>query len=616
MPKITRLIPLLCLALLLSACSGDIAPPAGSEQRLEAEIPLSTGGPLYPILAPDLQAGASIYVEECAPCHGLQGGGDGPQASQLTVAAAELNAPETARHATLAEWYTLVSQGDLERFMPPFTHLTDRQKWDVAAYAYTLSVSPEMLTQGQALYAQNCAACHGESGRGDGPQAAELSARPANLAAQARMANQSDADLVATISSGVGLVMPGYAEQLSEAERWALAGFVRTFSFAAASTASAYPEPQGTPTAAPPPPGTGSVLVQVVNGSGGELPADTPVMLYGLDGMTLVFSQTLQTGVDGLYTFSEVEMPAGRAFLAMAEHAGEVYGSGVAEAGAVPADFLLQVVVYDTSTDASVLTVDRIHILIEFLDARNIQVVEVFTISNPTNRVVVAEAEGGPVAVFSLPEGATNLQFQDSVLGERYLEVPGGFADTSPVEPGLAGYQVVFVFEMPYKRKLQFAQPVNMTTNGLLVLLPDAGVKLSGNLTQEEDLREFQGTQYRVYQGGGISAGGQLTFDLSGSPRLGSPFQLTPETIRNLAIGLVTFGLAMIVAGVGLFSRSRAAEAGHALPVTEALPDDPDLLMDAIIALDDLHQAGKLPDEEYQSRRTALKERLKSRLGQ
>ena len=232
MPKLTRLLLLLPLALLLSACSGDITPPAGSEQRLENEIPLSTSGPLYPILAPDPQSGASIYVEECAPCHGLQGGGDGPQATQLTISVAALNAPEMARQATLAEWYTLVSEGDLERSMPPFTHLTDRQKWDVAAYAYTLSVSTEMLTQGQALYAQNCAACHGESGRGDGPQAAGLSARPANLAVQARMVNQSDADLVATISSGVGSIMPGFAEQLSEAERWALAGFVRTFSFA------------------------------------------------------------------------------------------------------------------------------------------------------------------------------------------------------------------------------------------------------------------------------------------------------------------------------------------------------------------------------------------------
>jgi hypothetical protein len=33
--------------------------------------------------------------------------------------------------------------------------------------------------------------------------------------------------------------------------------------------------------------------------------------------------------------------------------------------------------------------------------------------------------------------------------------------------------------------------------------------------------------------------------------------------------------------------------------------------MDAIIALDDLHRAGKIPDEAYQQRRGELKEALK-----
>ena len=34
-------------------------------------------------------------------------------------------------------------------------------------------------------------------------------------------------------------------------------------------------------------------------------------------------------------------------------------------------------------------------------------------------------------------------------------------------------------------------------------------------------------------------------------------------------------------------------------------------VMDAIIALDDLHRAKKIPDEAYQARREELKERLK-----
>jgi mono/diheme cytochrome c family protein len=39
---------------------------------------------------------------------------------------------------------------------------------------------------GRALYADYCAACHGTAGRGDGPAAAGLSARPADLSVLAR----------------------------------------------------------------------------------------------------------------------------------------------------------------------------------------------------------------------------------------------------------------------------------------------------------------------------------------------------------------------------------------------------------------------------------------------
>ena len=39
--------------------------------------------------------------------------------------------------------------------------------------------------------------------------------------------------------------------------------------------------------------------------------------------------------------------------------------------------------------------------------------------------------------------------------------------------------------------------------------------------------------------------------------------------------------------------------------------EDPESLMDAIIALDDLHRAGKISDEAYQQRRNELKDALK-----
>ena len=75
-------------------------------------------------------------------------------------------------------------------------------------------------------------------------------------------------------------------------------------------------------------------------------------------------------------------------------------------------------------------------------------------------------------------------------------------------------------------------------------------------------------------------------------------------------IGIGAFGVALILAGVWMFWRDRKREE----EVDEEEDDefeDPESLMDAIIALDDLHRAGKIPDEAYQQRRSELKDALK-----
>jgi len=87
-------------------------------------------------------------------------------------------------------------------------------------------------------------------------------------------------------------------------------------------------------------------------------------------------------------------------------------------------------------------------------------------------------------------------------------------------------------------------------------------------------------------------------------------------------IGLTVFGIALIVAGVWLFRRSRAngsatgeeTEVDVADGEMEAILVNPDALVDAIIALDDLYQSGQLPESAYLERRAKLKERLKETL--
>ena len=96
------------------------------------------------------------------PCHGVTGMGDGSQADELPNPAAVFASEQLNREAVLADWFDLVTHGDLERFMPPFQSLTDRERWDVVAYAFMLGVSADALEKGEALYKTDCANCHGD----------------------------------------------------------------------------------------------------------------------------------------------------------------------------------------------------------------------------------------------------------------------------------------------------------------------------------------------------------------------------------------------------------------------------------------------------------------------
>ena len=110
---------ILLISLLLSACSfslaADITPPPGSEQTAPPRTqPVEVSGPLYPLVPPNPANGEPIFLDKCAPCHGQSGNGDGPQASQLPNPVAALASPDLARASTPEEWYTQVTQGNLE----------------------------------------------------------------------------------------------------------------------------------------------------------------------------------------------------------------------------------------------------------------------------------------------------------------------------------------------------------------------------------------------------------------------------------------------------------------------------------------------------------------------
>jgi mono/diheme cytochrome c family protein len=655
--KLHVLSALASLALLLSACSfslaEDVPPPPNYTPPAPLETTTVTAASLsYPVVPPDPVKGASIYAEKCAPCHGNSGQSDGARAASLPDPVPAIGSADRARHSNPAAWFNVITNGDLAHFMPPFNgSLSDGQRWDVLAYVYSLSETPEVVAMGGQLYDQNCASCHGVRGKADGPKA---TGQMTDFTDQASMAQKTTEGLYQAITNGLAPGMPAYNNQFSEIQRRAMADYIRFLSFVPSARAAypapgtflaaapgAYPVPAATATAANPS-GTiaqpsptlasfsgitstvapavplGSITGKVINGSGGSLPASMEIALHGFDNMQPVLTDTATIDSSGTYTFNNVGMPVGRVFIASTTYNNTTYSSNVATIDPGTTLLTLDINVYETITDSSSLSVDRLHVFFDFSNPGVVQVIELYLISNPTNKTVVPANPGDAVVTFTLPAGATNLQFQDGALGARYIETPGGFGDTSPVIPGSSQHQVLYGFDLPYTNKLDLRQPVSLPVAAVVVLLPEDGVKIKSNALTDAGTRDVQGTAYHMYNGDKIDPGGTLSLTLSGNPGLVTASPLAIDTRNDLIIGLAALGLVLIVVGVMIYQRTRLRET---LPVAASdsfaplEPKDAQDLIDAIIALDDLYKDGKLPEDAYQQRRADLKAQLKERLG-
>jgi mono/diheme cytochrome c family protein len=117
--------------------------------------------------------------------------------------------------------------------------------WLLAAPAYpTTYASPPLpyatspIARGATVYAQNCAQCHGEDGRGKGPAADSMAVKPVDLTEHA--SHHRAGDLYWWIAHGIsGTPMPGFGKQLSDDEIWSVVRYLRALSDAAAVEAAA-----------------------------------------------------------------------------------------------------------------------------------------------------------------------------------------------------------------------------------------------------------------------------------------------------------------------------------------------------------------------------------------
>ncbi|MGE5378222.1 MAG: c-type cytochrome [Bacteroidota bacterium] len=129
-------------------------------------------------------------------------------------------------------------------------HLSDAQRWDAVAALWRSNTTTEGLENGRRLFAQNCAACHGEGGAGDGIFADDLAAagkasmqtmdgapemnrqRPADFTDPKRMLGASPALLQGKIlRGGMGTGMPMWGSIFTTQQIRDLVAYIFSFQF-------------------------------------------------------------------------------------------------------------------------------------------------------------------------------------------------------------------------------------------------------------------------------------------------------------------------------------------------------------------------------------------------
>ena len=177
----------------------------------------------------EVKRGADVFKQNCEGCHGSAGKGDGWTAPALLRKPKDLSATRfSLRALSDALW-----NGKPGTTMPSWRALPQTNLTAVASYVQSLyqppntdaQVSSESLKHGERIFQQNCAACHGAHGEGNGPASANLSPAPANFKLK-----QPNADyLLHVLSEGIpGTAMPSWSQQIPESDRKALASFVRS----------------------------------------------------------------------------------------------------------------------------------------------------------------------------------------------------------------------------------------------------------------------------------------------------------------------------------------------------------------------------------------------------
>jgi mono/diheme cytochrome c family protein len=204
----------------------------GGQSSAAAQAQAGSPRSAAPAESQERQQGRQVFVQFCAPCHGESG--NGRPASGLTLKPPSLDLTAFELAPSLIQ--RVLKEGMPGTGMAAWNSLPADQLRAVTTYTASLArpdrlssegrVAPDAALReaGQRVYAAHCARCHGDEGKGDGPEATRYKPPPAAFTE----IRPSYAAAAQTIKKGVeGTAMAAWP-LLTRAEVQAVTFFIRS----------------------------------------------------------------------------------------------------------------------------------------------------------------------------------------------------------------------------------------------------------------------------------------------------------------------------------------------------------------------------------------------------
>jgi hypothetical protein len=362
--------------------------------------------------------------------------------------------------------------------------------------------------------------------------------------------------------------------------------------------------------------GFGAISGTVENKSGTDLPANLKVTLHAYEhgtdpstGPTELFTQDSIVNSDGTYTFSNVEMPENRIFIAEIEVDGIKLQSGYGVVKAGDTALTLPVLtIYGMTTDPSALVMDEVRLFMDYSGSNAVQYFGVYSFRNPSDKTILIDMKNGAEIPFiKTPEGTTSQGYEALQDSQPFTSTDKGLA----IPPSDKAYGLISFTTVSKSSKIDISQPFVLPVTSLTVFLPQ-GMKADSTALTDAGVQNIQNMNFQVYTAQNVPSGGTVQFTVSGQPKDSSATSTAASTTNNKGIlfGAGAVGVAFIAAGAWLYFRERNRVEENTEDEENAF-ESSDEVLDAIVALDDLHRAKKISDEAYQKRRGELKDILK-----